>query len=187
MVEACASAHCHGSHQFFIHSTSTRYLPKVSHTRPHPPYKVEGYSNGCWMNALTIFCMASMYAEKWRLHFRCVQWSGTTPTNWWLGRIQGALGWPVTWLSPRSTRIDQWVGWIQRALGWPVTWVIPKSTGIDWWLGRIQGALGWPVVWLIPRSIGVDYTKRWYREVDNFKWTTLGPWIKMEILKTIHA
>jgi hypothetical protein len=40
---------------------------------------------------------------------------------------------------------------------------------------------------LIPRSIGVDYTKRWYREVDNFKWTTLGPWIKMEILKTIHA
>jgi hypothetical protein len=53
-------------------------------------------------------------------------------------------------------------------------------------LDEPKGALGWPMAWLNPRSTGMadglveskehwggDYTKRWCREVDNFKWTTL--------------
>jgi hypothetical protein len=37
----------------------------------------------------------------------------------------------------------------------------PRSTGVA--DGLVESKEHW----------GGDYTKRWYREVDNFKWTTL--------------
>jgi hypothetical protein len=52
-----------------------------------------------------------------------------------------------------------------------VAWLNPRNTGVVG--GLVESKEHW----------GGDYTKRWCREVDNFKWTHLercGPWIKIQ-------
>jgi hypothetical protein len=51
-----------------------------------------------------------------------------------------------------------------------VTWLNPKSTRWTGDLVESKEHWGGQVAWLNPKNTGGgDYTKRWCREVDNFK------------------